>query len=254
MKRTITSFTAAAAVFTTLSSLTSCGNAQADSEKQRADSLENVIAAMQNNVDSLPYATPEQSGEEQTFSTPDLQLFDIHGHVKSIHANFDYLFVKPDKTVTFDQDGNWTNPQRSMSNLKISYSRDANGRLIRVYTPNVERNEENYWMVFDDRFVWGDNRVEKILYDGNDMYTAYTYNNEGELIKEVSDTASEGTNYVDVTTYSNYKYDDHGNWTSRSYKTVSKEYDDVSPEAGGTHALLNSSTNSGTQTRTITYY
>ena len=250
--RTIT-HTLAAATVLALTSLTACSGSSDNADARRADSLEAVVADLQAQQ-SAGAGAEESQATAETFTTPDLQLFDIHGHVKSIHANFDYLFVKPEKTATFDEEGNWTNPERTMNGIKISYTRDSDGRLVKVNSPKADQMGQYYWMAFSDTFVWGDNRVEKILYDGSIMCTAYTYNDDGELIKEVSDTAAEGTNYVDVTTYSNYKYDEQGNWTSRHFKTVSKEYDDTCEEAGGTHELLNSSTTSGTQTRRITYY
>lgn len=194
-----------------------------DSEAARLDSLRQDSIARRN------------------FTTPDLAFNELHGHVAKCE---------------WGSESEWYYPTvHSYSNEGIL--KNSKGE----YTHTYDRNKEGLIIADEEDFVkttykWSDNRIssKQLEYcEGETAYgngaTHYFYNSDGVLTHTTTD-GGEGENGKMrnmKTVYSDYQFDEMGNWISRKSTTTYQvdEYGDGS---------WNNRTDSDKEVRVITYY
>lgn len=164
----------------------------------------------------------------KSFSSPDLDFFNLHGTVKSYTSNMgvggDYLLSGK---IEFNKDGYWINYTSVKINGSpiISLERNSQNQIIkleRVYT----ENDEGDILLYN----WNGNQLSEvngIITNGhfsynNNIISAFTYMDsqyyEGEII-----------DYMNNIQYSDFKYDEMGNWISCfwKYTSTSSSYPDT---------------------------
>ena len=148
-----------------------------------------------NNVDST---------KEEIFTSPDLSLFQLKGHVKKLIITYD---ASKDIIYEFDEQGYLINPKYE------KVERDQNGAIIEYYDPQSDSTT---------RLKWEGEKLkeETILFeDGyNSSSTGYEYDNEGNVIQLIVSGIAYPFNY------SNYEFDEFGNWISRSVEANDDSY------------------------------
>lgn len=144
----------------------------------------------------------------------DVELNDAKGKVKSISTNAVVLGESMLITIEFTVDGK----QKGVTDAEY----DSNGYLIKSTNKNNE-------ITVTTKYTWENGRlIETFTATSiNDitMSIKLKYNNKGELIECAMDTFKNQ--------YSDYKYDDRGNWISRKRSFLGQQE---------------------TETRTIVYY
>ena len=133
--------------------------------------------------------------QEEIFTTPDLSLFQLKGHVKKCIIPYEGL---GDEIYEFDKDGNLISPKYE----KIE--RDANGAIIEYYDPERESTI---------RITWKNGKVKDVteLFDDGYNYSCYGYEYD-----ENNNIVQMGIAHVAFPyNYSDYKFDEFGNWISR---------------------------------------
>ena len=127
----------------------------------------------------------------------DVELNEAKGAVKSIKTNR----MGQDIVINFAQDGKMS--QEGMSDAKY----DADGYLQSAKM-SMMGNE------IEIKYKWENGRVvsQKMNVMGNDMEVKRTYNDDGTPKADIMDM---GGNSME-SPYTNYKFDDKGNWISRS--------------------------------------
>lgn len=136
------------------------------------------------------------STQEEIFTSPDLSLYQLKGHVKECIIPGDDM---GDFIYKFDENGNLISPKYE----KIE--RDKNGAIIEYYNPETECTTRVKW---EDGKVIGQTDLFGDIY--NSSSTSYKYDNENNIAQSVQ----EGIAFV--INYSNYKFDEFGNWISRT--------------------------------------
>lgn len=160
---------------------------------------------------------PEEAEATVVLTTPDLEFNELHGEVSKVE------WIKSDEVwtiigFTYDEEGNMY-PVQSNDHPANSYYRNNNGQIIQedVYQENsifyTWKNGKVHSQIPDYYKSQFDNEP-----DADKYYRFYSYNDDGTL-KEITcgvyngDDAGLVSNYTK--TFSNYKFDDMGNWTSR---------------------------------------
>lgn len=204
-------------------------------EQQRLEAI--LLQEEQERLDSI-----RQDSISRNFKTPDLQTFDLKGHVKtcSVTTNvhyFAYWFPyglnsettgKGDLSyvVKFDEDGNLMNPPIWSNSVKNQISKSPwRGKKV------IERNEDGFIYKFNDpsmdideeidgmttlTFLYSQGKLSSVNRINEDIYDysssppniSFIYDSTGDLIKMKNVHGLENT-------YTNYVYDDYGNWISR---------------------------------------
>jgi hypothetical protein len=157
---------------------------------------------------ALPFAMQAQT------KFHDVEANDATGAVKSIKSQM----MGRDIVITFTQDGKMQ--REGMSDAKY----DANG-----YLQSAKMSFQGQDITVT--YKWENGRIKSQTMNmmGQDVTTTRTYNEKGA-------PASESMNFGGqemVNPYTDYQYDDHGNWISRKGSMMGREM---------------------TQTRTIEYY
>ena len=144
----------------------------------------------------------------------DVELNEAKGAVKSIKSNR----MGQDIVINFTQDGKMS--QQGMKDAKY----DADGYLQSAKM-EMMGNE------IEISYKWENGRVvsQKMNVMGNDMEVKRTYNDDGTPKADIMDM---GGNQME-SPYSNYKFDEKGNWISRTGEMMGQTME---------------------QTRTIEYY
>ena len=144
----------------------------------------------------------------------DVELNEAKGAVKSIKSNR----MGQDIVITFSEDGKMS--QQGMKDAKY----DADGYLQSAKM-EMMGNE------IEVTYKWENGRVvgQKMNVMGNDMEVKRTYNDDGTPKADIMDM---GGNQME-SPYSNYKFDEKGNWISRTGEMMGQTME---------------------QTRTIEYY
>jgi len=144
----------------------------------------------------------------------DVELNEAKGAVKSIKSNR----MGQDIVINFTQDGKMS--QQGMKDAKY----DADGYLQSAKM-EMMGNE------IEVTYKWENGRVvgQKMNVMGNDMEVRRTYNDDGTPKADIMDM---GGNQME-SPYSNYKFDEKGNWISRTGEMMGQTME---------------------QTRTIEYY
>lgn len=146
----------------------------------------------------------------------DVEVNEATGPVKSITANV----MGNTQITTFSQDGKMLQ-REGMSDPVY----DAEGYLQSVKLTMMQGEGTTV------KYKWENGKVvsQTMNVMGRDMTIKYTYNEKGAMA-----TMSMGMDGQDMTTpFTDYKYDDHGNWISRKSSMMGQEME---------------------QTRTIEYY
>ena len=129
----------------------------------------------------------------------DVEANDAKGPVKSITTSM----MGQSQTVTFTQDGK----QEGLN--KATY--DDNGYLLSA-------EQESQMGSVKVTYKWENGKIKSQTMDmmGQQMPMNYVYNEKGELIKQ-SMSSPMGDMTIE---YTNYKYDDRGNWISRNVSVM----------------------------------
>jgi hypothetical protein len=192
------------------------------------------------------------------YKSPDLQMQLAKGNVKSIEFEYEKLNYTPNGLLIKNYD-------------YIDIKRNEKGQIISILQSEEEVSEDGYYYTYDNNgFVKELTHGFACFVEGesSQSYTKYTYKGE-ELMKEETrewdDTWHSGEDGVNdakiesttITTYTNYEYDNRGNWISREMKTEtnSKLYE-LDECLGNIIRFVKEENNSNSeiQKRTITYY
>lgn len=157
---------------------------------------------------AIPFAIQAQS------KFHDVELNEATGPVKSISMDF----MGRAQNTTFTEDGKMQ--REGMSDAVY----DENGYLQSVKMTMM--GQENTL-----KYTWDNGKVatQTMNMMGRDMVIKYTYNEKGAVASQTIDMGGQEMS----TPFTDYKYDDHGNWISRKGSMMGQEME---------------------QTRTIEYY
>lgn len=154
-----------------------------------------MIITSCNNSGDKNSSNSGDSIQEEIFTTPDLSLSQLKGHVKKCIIPYEGL---GDEIYEFDKDGNLISPKYE----KIE--RDANGAIIEYYDPERESTI---------RITWKNGKVKDVteLFDDGYNYSCYgyEYDENNNIVQMVI------AHHVFPCNYSDYKFDEFGNWISR---------------------------------------
>ena len=179
--------------------------------------------------------------ERRQFTSPDLVFFDLHGPVKSVQLDYEvsHLFYGAPQLLEFNELGQWKCPDKTGRGQTVVYTRTAAGNLVRIGSP-----EEDFYstsgnvaaQAFSYSYKWHGGRLAEMSPN-----TVFSYDDSGNLVREVA--RARDSEEKSVTTYSEYEYDDMGNWVKRHWRSsyTADSYSDAEEE-------------SGYETRVITYY
>lgn len=189
---------------------------------------------------------------EAEFTAPDLAMFGLKGHVRSINVTNGYLNItdrgdtifkpgeNPDdyRTYTFNYDGKLTKGDDGSNVFTIEYSHHPDGIItLEEHDCTITRNKEG--RISEVTLNDGSNFTYTFIYDGAKLNKVVNQNNGIEWPSVEKNTRiissddygnplseeSEGNNgqedgdYTQTTTYS-YVYDTHGNWTVRETTSI----------------------------------
>ena len=145
----------------------------------------------------------------------DVELNEATGPVKSIKSQM----MGRDQVTSFSQDGKMT--REGMTDAKY----DENGYL------QSAKMTGGQGMEIAVTYTWENGKVKSQSMNimGQDMVISYTYNEKGAPATQAMNMAGQPME----TPYTDYQYDDHGNWISRKTSMMGQEM---------------------VQTRTIEYY
>lgn len=204
---------------------------------------------------------------KDTLRTPDLSLFNLQGPVEKITDVKGELFI-----ASFDKQGriisigypNWD------IKLSISYDSSESGKVKESGGHKVKRDKDGRVLSItagsgcgDDPgfyFNYAKEQISGYQYcfgycTGEEYHDVVAVDEQGRITKEKSEWCDIGISGETNTTYTYTKFDEWGNWTERSYKqkTVVTEvvYDE---ETGEEREEVDRSSESGVETRVITYY
>lgn len=197
-------------------------------------------------------ANQEELNEDayRNFTSPDLQLFNLHGKVKSVSyssktffPNFLGDFNGP---INFDTEGKCTNikavAKTVLGNGSIQMVRNDKNQITKLANNNPYDDKQEF------KLGWKDGRLSSYKYEywegGNDV--KISYNND---LPKTTKGYGGGEGETDEITgkYSNFVFDDMGNWISCDYKVTTKSWFDWPADATYQHANY-------TIKRKITYY
>ncbi len=212
-------------------------------EQHRQDSIAEAKALAEQ-----AEAARQDSLKKVNMTTPDMDMCELHGDVKSLSpATFSFPDYKI-KKYDFDSDGSWTH--NSIRGETIQ--RDEDGHITNwKYT-------EGAGFQRGLTFKWLGNNVASLTEWGWEWnyVDVYTYDSNGYCIKVVKTGGCEVGEDNSTTVYSGYIVDEVGNWVERKYKEtythvciMHSEYDPYCEDGE-----CERGTKSGVEKRTITYY
>lgn len=134
----------------------------------------------------------------------DVEANDAKGAVKAIKSQM----MGQDQIVTFTEDGK----QEGLTDAQY----DADGYLQSAKLSSMG-------MEVSITYKWENGRIKSQSMNlmGQDMTTTATYNEKGELVSQTMDM---GGQKMEIT-FSDYKYDDKGNWISRKGSAMGQAMD-----------------------------
>jgi hypothetical protein len=194
------------------------------------------------------------------YKSPDLQMQLAKGNVNSIEFEYEKLNYTPNGLLIKNNDY-----------ITVNIKRNEKGQIISILESEEEVSEEVYYYTYDNNgFVKELTHRSACFVEGesSESYTKYTYKGEELMKEETRDWADiwcrgeDGVNdgkieSTTITTYTNYEYDNRGNWISREMKTEtnSKLYE-LDGGLGNVIRFVKEEnySNSEIQKRTITYY
>ena len=180
--------------------------------------------------------------------TPDLALFNVHGKVKQI--KYDKDFILPlgeglEGAVEFDEEGNWKN----ITSARIL--KGDGGKITRV-----DRNAEGYITsifytdgqeTYEYKIKWQDGKpmsMDMKGYEWSGLKT-FKYNEDFVEESETSDRAFGQSSKI-LSKYSDFRLDENGNWVECRVFTEGNTNDALSNARGRVE--------NGKFLRTISYY
>jgi hypothetical protein len=134
----------------------------------------------------------------------DVEANEATGRVKSITTNM----MGRDIVINFSEDG-------KMQGDGVSDAvYDAEG-----YLQSAKQSMMNQSVVV--KYKWENGRVASQTMNvmGNDMEMKYTYNDKGAIAAQIMNMGGQEVSIP----YTDYKYDDHGNWISRKMSMMGNE-------------------------------
>jgi hypothetical protein len=134
----------------------------------------------------------------------DVEANEATGPVKSISTNM----MGQDMVVNFSKEGKMSS--QDMSDAVY----DAEGFLLSVKRSMMGQTVEL-------KYKWGNGRIvsQTMNMMGREVVVKFTYNDKGAIASQVMDM---GGQQMDIP-YTDYKYDDHGNWISRKSTMMGRE-------------------------------
>lgn len=226
--------------------MTSCNlNKKVENDGSKSDSISNKNDKM-----------AKSATDNTEFVTPDLMLFDVKGHVKTVKYDGEETY-----TVTFDENGmlascpcNDEDKDFKFENGKavgkyFSSERNAKGQLTRyAYEPKLG---DGHWFLDVKEITYNANgQVIKLLSNGWETGSEieYKYNSEGLCIKQVEDWLMSADIGKFTRTYTYSKFDKQGNWIERKCKQHSEQWEE------GEENNKTITNEEEVEKRTITYY
>lgn len=215
-------------------STSSCSSSSSDKAKNDSIAAAELEAAR---LDSIR----QDSIERRNFTTPDLAFNELHGHVKKCEWGNENDWYYP-TTHSYNSEGSLVN---SKGEYTHEYTRNKSGQIV--------ADEEDFAKT---SFGWSDNRVSQrqlVSCEGETAYgngaTHYFYDNNGLLTYTTTDggEGENGTMRNMKTVYSDYEFDDMGNWISRK-STTTYQVDELGNGSWENHTETNK------EVRVITYY
>lgn len=209
-----------------------------------------ALAAEQARLDSIEAARLDSIRQDsiarRNFTTPDLAFNELHGHV----AKCEWLYGDgaQQTTLSYNYDGKLISTE--CEGESYTYTRDKNGQIINEIETTYSLGNIVY------KYKWKDNKIS-VKQSVSTTYLDcpigishyYFYNSDNLLAYETCDDSdSEGFEFRNLkTVYSDYKFDEMGNWISRKAKTTYQMSRD-GDETWENH------TGKTTEVRVITYY
>ena len=147
---------------------------------------------------ALPFAMQAQT------KFHDAELSEAQGAVKKISQDM----MGRQQVTTFSEDGKMQ--REGMTDAKY----DAEG-----YLQSAKQSMMNQSVVV--KYKWENGRVASQTMNvmGNDMEMKYTYNDKGAIAAQIMNMGGQEVSIP----YTDYKYDDHGNWISRKMSMMGNE-------------------------------
>ena len=214
-------------------------------EQARLDSIE---AARLDSIEAARLDSIRQDSiARRNFTTPDLAIKELHGHV----AKCEWLYGDgaQQTTLSYNYDGKLISTE--CEGESYTYTRDKNGQIINEIKTTYSLGNIVY------KYKWKDNKIsvkQSVSTTYPDCPIGYSdyyfYNSDNLLAYETSDdSVFEGGGQIRnfKTVYSDYKFDEMGNWISRKAKTTYQ----MSWEGDET---WENHTGKTTEVRVITYY
>lgn len=225
-------------------------------EQARLDSIAEVERRIiaQQREDSIRH-----DAEMRNFTTPDLALYGLHGHVKSLKIlkgkNYvPYALTSPSVDFTYDGKLTSNNPIKDYfqknfdlnpSTLKIKKNND--GFIIQV-TDGTEWEQVS--------FEWDRHKLISFKDESGDCSMTWEYKYGANIVSEINfQGACIGSLHQRDSRYTNYQYDKYDNWISCEYYQTGfndEYYDDGYEEFLTSHVVI--PPKSGKILREIEYY
>lgn len=215
-----------------LLALMSCGQSKSNDSSVDSSSMVKAEASVQVENDATAEVV---EAPVEVFTTPDLALFDLQGHVKSCK--------KGNAVLKFDENGKLTSYKLADINMMKALKRKDN--VIVKYGFDAG-DEESLWYAVE----WDAERVKHASEYNCEGAVEYDYkygplpeqNNKEVLLS--TEQKGEGYNWSGTTTYTYEEFDVNGNWVKRTATDdLYCDYDEH-----------NTSTGTTSETRTIEYY
>lgn len=181
--------------------------------------------------------------QENNFTSPDLDFFNLHGQVKEMMIKTNQFCFQDwgmDGKYKFDLSGRWINPTEVIPNCILE--RDKEGRIIKILYP---KNDTGYRKFID--YNW-DGRQLKDFFSTSHSDGSFFYTNNilsGEIY--VWYYTDEIEKYK--VTASNFKFDKNGNWISCELNTEVSAFN-----YDGEEYVVVAQPADGKMTRQIIYY
>ena len=209
---------------------------------------------------------PEVPVVKDTLRTPDLSLFNLQGPVEKINSSVDDGF-----NVSFDKQGRITSIVRGWSEYSISYDSSESGKVMDSEGHKVKRDKEGRILNITAGEGCGDvapgfyfkyakghvseYTIESGECTGNAQYNVKATDDQGRITKLMLGCYDVDISVETTYTYTYTKFDEWGNWTERSYKEKNEVIEVVwDEEREEEREDVQRSSNSGVETRVITYY
>lgn len=188
------------------------------------DSLARIARREQLRDDSLRTMAARRS-----FSSADLTLFSLHADVKSVISSGTEIDGLPSR-ASFTPEGKWveaarwsdddlrrdsTATRRNYERLpQARIGRDAHRRIVRLYSLGGSGNNLKLNTV---ELVWDH---ERVMASHGKIHVDYYFNADGMLERKVEACTDADDGRERTTTYTDYVFDDMGNWIKRTRHTV----------------------------------